>query len=159
MRPHVIEAPERLRSASTLDDPSYTYACEIARDRADERSAEEWARAVIEDAPSALRWFIVAGWIGGLWLRLAPRRAPDQILGWKIITNTPAVVASGVESYLLTARLVVEVGEASVTHATFVRFEHRLGRIAWAIAQPIHRRVIPYLLARGATRPTPSHVG
>jgi len=142
--------PERLEAVSTLPDASDTFACVIDADSADAHTAERWARAVIERAPALLRCFIVAGWVGGLWLRLGPRRAPDHILGWRIMSNTPSVVVFGVESFTLTARLVVEVDASSVVHATFVRYDRRLGRVAWRVAAPLHRRVIPFLLQRAS---------
>ena len=108
------------------------------------------SRDLRQPVGALLRCFIVAGSVGGLWLRLGPRRAPDHILGWRIMSNTPSVVVFGVESFTLTARLVVEVDASSVVHATFVRYDRRLGRVAWRVAAPIHRRIIPFLLQRAS---------
>jgi hypothetical protein len=145
--------PEGILTLGTLGDPSYTYACEITASATDSRSAEQWARAVFEGAPRLLRWFIVAGWIGGLGLRLGPRRSPAHVLGWKIVSRTPTTIVLGVESFVLSARLVVQVGDSQIVHATFVRYRRRPARILWAAAAPIHRRVVPYLLGRAARHP------
>jgi hypothetical protein len=37
---------------------------------------------------------------------------------------------------------------ATVVLATLVQFSGRAGRVQWAVATPIHNRVIPYLLGR-----------
>jgi hypothetical protein len=147
-----IATTEELRTLESLVDPSYTYACEITRSANDDRSAEAWARAVFEDAPTILRSFIVAGWIAGLGLRLGPRSSDEHVLGWKILSAKPEAIVLGVESFMLTAHLVVHVKDTRVVHATFVRFERWPSRIVWAVSAPIHRRVIPYLLGRAAVR-------
>ena len=43
-----------------------------------------------------------------------------------------------------------------VVHASFIRFKNPLGRAAWALAAPIHVRVIPYLLTRAARDAAPA---
>ena len=149
-----VAVSEEVQTVATLADPGYTYACELHTLGAGSRSAEQWARAVFERAPQPLRWFVVAGWIIGLRLRLGPRPSPSHVLGWRILSNAPTVIVLGVESFMLSARLVVQVRESEVIHATLVRYERRAARIAWAAAAPIHRRVIPFLLRRAAVHPT-----
>jgi hypothetical protein len=145
-----VELPDRISALNSLTDPSYTYACEITAHAGDSRPAEQWARAVFEGAPRPLRWFIVTGWIVGLGLRLGPRSSPSHVLGWKILWSTPTTIVLGVESFALSAHLVVQVEDSRVVHATFVRYERPPARVLWTFAAPIHRRVVPYLLGRAA---------
>jgi hypothetical protein len=144
--------PEEIRAVETLADPRYAYACEVETASTDIRSAEQWARAVFEGAPTSLRWFIVLGWRVGLGLRLGPRRSPSYVLGWKILSTRPDVIVLGVDSFLLRAQIVVRVQESRVLHATFVRYERRPARVVWAAAAPLHRLVIPFLLRGAAAR-------
>src|SRR5205814_7948317 len=144
--------PEDIRALDTLQNPTRTYAWQVARPTADDRSAEQWARAVIEDAPRLLRWFIVAGWVVVLRLRLGPGGSSSYIQGYKILSNTQTLVIFGVESFALEAHLAVQVRDGDVVHATFVRYERPVARALWGLAAPIHRRVIPYLLRRAAVR-------
>ena len=148
-----VALPEEIRSLDTLADPDYTDACEITISNSDTRSPDQWARAIFEDAPRALRWFVVSGWIAGLGLRLGPRPSPAHVLGWKILTATPSVIVLGVHSIVLSNHLVLRVQDSSIVLATFVRYERRPAPIVWGVAQPIHRRVVPYLLRRAATHP------
>jgi hypothetical protein len=148
-----VELPEGIRALTTLADSDYTYACELTTSTTDDRSAEQWARAVFEGAPRLFRWFIVTGWIVGLGLRLGPRPSPSHVLGWRILSAAPTAIVLGVESFLLSAQLVVQVQNSRVLHTTFVRYERRPARILWAAAEPVHRRVIPYLLGHAATNP------
>lgn len=142
-----------VRALSRLSDPDYTYACELRTStagRSAERLAEQWARAIMEDAPRPLRWFIVAGWRVGLGLRLAPGSSAAHIAGWDIASTSPGAVVMAADSFLLRANLIVRVDDDDVVHATFVQFERRPARVVWAVAAPIHQVIIPYLLRRAA---------
>jgi hypothetical protein len=135
-------------------DPDYAFACRRLIGDAAGRPAEQWARDIFEGAPRPLRSIIVAGWVVVLRLRLGqPRSCSSRILGWEIVSVTPASAVLGARSSALTARLVVQVEGAEVTHSTFLRYERPLGKLLWALAEPVHRAVIPYLLNRAASRP------
>src|SRR5437588_10180524 len=118
---HVVAVPDDIDARKDLAAADFSYACQLDLDTPVTQSAEQWARAVFEDAPRLLRWVIVSGWIVGLGLRLGPRRSRSYVLGWSIVSNAPDVIVLGVESFMLTARLVVRLTEATVVHATFVR--------------------------------------
>jgi hypothetical protein len=143
------DVSETARSLGGLDNPSYTYACAIDTAVTD-ASAEEWARATFEGAPTAVRLVIVAGWRLALRLRLVPRATPSSVLGWRILSSTPPAIVLATGSPLLTARLVVQVEGARVVHTTLVRTDRRLGGVVWAAATPIHQLTIPFLLDHAA---------
>jgi Protein of unknown function (DUF2867) len=148
-----VEPTERTPAVDALADPDYAAAWEVASTDADARSAEQWARATFEDAPGALRSFIVAGWIAGLGLRLGPRPSPDHVLGWPIASAAPDLIVLSVESALLgTAHIVLRVESSRVLLSSFVRYEKPAARPLWSAVQPLHHRIVPYLLGRAASR-------
>src|SRR6202042_1455143 len=73
-----VKVTQQSRKLDTLADPNYAAAWEVVIPDGDARSAEQWARATFEEAPPALRRFILAGWIVGLRLSLGPRPSPDH---------------------------------------------------------------------------------
>ena len=117
-----------------------------------ERSAEWWARAVFEDAPTALRWFVLLGWIAVLRLRLGPRTADGYILGWRIESNATDRFVLGVESAMLSARLVVTTTPVNAIHATLLRYDRRRARWTWPAIAWLHKLIIRYLMNRAARR-------
>jgi len=120
----------------------------------DARTAEQWARATFEDAPRALRAFIVAGWTAGLGLRLGPRPSPDHVLGWRIVTAAPDLITLSVQAALLgTAHIVLQLDSSRVVLASSVLYEKRGARPIWSAVQPVHHRIVPYLLGRAASHP------
>jgi len=120
----------------------------------DARTAEQWARATFEDAPRALRAFIVAGWTAGLGLRLGPRPSPDHVLGWRIVTAAPDLITLSVQAALLgTAHIVLQLDSSRVVLASSVLYEKRGARPIWSAVPPVHHRIVPYLLGRAASHP------
>ncbi len=152
VRARQVAVPVEVEAFDTLADPDYAYACEMAHLPADTRSAEQWARSVFEDAPAVVRWLLRVGWVVGLGLRLGPSNSDSHVFGWKILSVSPEVVVLGIDSYLLSAHLVVRVEESRALHITFVRYEHRVTRVVWAVAKPIHQLVIPWLMRHAAGR-------
>jgi Protein of unknown function (DUF2867) len=131
-----------------LERSDYATAFSVPRRAADERSAEQWARAALEGAPAALRAFVVVGWRYGLGFRLGPRASGDHVLGWRIASNMPDTIVLALQSPLVTARKVVRVETARVVMTTFVRYERPAGRALWCAVTPVHHRTEPYLLRR-----------
>src|SRR5438105_1184450 len=144
------------RIAVTKDDrtddlvaaSNYAAAWEVAAAGANRRSAEEWARAIFEDAPPALRRFIVVGWIWGLGLRLGPRASPDHVLGWLIASRAPDRMILRVHSVVLgTAQFVLRVETSRIVLASLVRYDKPWAGAVWSLVKPLHHRIVPYLLA------------
>ena len=77
-RAHRCEVTE---GADDLGRSDYASAFEVTIGEGDGRSPEQWARAVFEGAPTAIRWFVVFGWRYVLGLRLGPRSSPDYVAG------------------------------------------------------------------------------
>ncbi|MDQ2726797.1 MAG: hypothetical protein M3Y91_02795 [Actinomycetota bacterium] len=137
------------------EDGAYEAAFSIERPGGSAPSAEQWARALFEEAPRVLRWFLIIGWTA-ITCRLRPRRARSRVLGWQIERASPDTVVLAVSAWVgLTSRLVISVGAGRVTVASFVSFAgpaKPVARTVWAATIPLHERIQPYLLTAAARR-------
>jgi hypothetical protein len=151
-----------LPAAMAATDSGAACAFALAMPEARALTPEQWARAVFEEGPAALRWFVELGWRAALGLRLGPRHSPDHVAGWTIaaVDERPDAITLTAESRILRARNIVAVDDSVVEWVTVVQFERPLARPVWALASPMHRRTIPYLLTRAGRsvgqRPSPS---
>ncbi|MEV4348350.1 hypothetical protein AB0J83_28160 [Actinoplanes sp. NPDC049596] len=117
-------------------------------DTAQRRDAEAWARLILEGASRPERIKMLTAW-RLLAVDLAPRRSPDQVLGWRIAHRAPDMVVLGVHAATgLTARLVLRTTPTGVVHAMLVRYDRPLGRCLWTRFAPSHRRFYTKLLDR-----------
>jgi hypothetical protein len=97
-----------------------------------------------------MRALVVAGWKLGLGLRLGPVPSDDHVLGWKIASISTDLVILEVKFRFGAAHNIVRVEGPRVVVATFVRHEERGGSTVWAMAAPLHHRIVPYLLGHAA---------
>jgi Protein of unknown function (DUF2867) len=148
-RAHRIEVPE---PANPLLPADYASAFEVSIADCDARSAEEWGRAIFEDAPAALRGLVVFGWRHVLRFRLGPSGSAGHVLGWTISASTPDSLSLEVRSALTSARKVLRVDDYRLRVSTFVRYERPLGRVLWTAVAPVHHLTEPYLLGTAASR-------
>jgi hypothetical protein len=143
-----VEVPVGVRSRDDHPQSDYASAFELPLGDRKFLTPEQWARATFEGAPALLKAFMSAGWKNGLGLRLGPLTSPDHVQGWLIASSSADSITLEARSRLMVAQNVVVVGESTVVLVTFVHFIRRVGRVAWAVAVPIHNRVIPFLLRR-----------
>ena len=150
VRAHRVEPGEPEPIAGDWFRSDYADACELTP--TEQRTAEQWARATLEQGPIALRWFVVIGWRAVLRLRLGPSGSDDHVGGWPILLRTPETVVLGVESGALgRARLTFRSSTSSVSAASNIEFERRGARAIWAIAGLLHRQILPSLLGHAAS--------
>jgi hypothetical protein len=90
------------------------------------------------------------GWKYVLGFRLGPPSSPFHVSGWAIAARTTDAIVLEVHSSSLTAHKVVRTQSSRVTMTTFVRYERRMGRVAWSAVAPVHHRTEPYLLGHAA---------
>lgn len=147
--------PPEIAALDVLPGAGYIDAYEFATDPDDQRSPAQWAAAVFEG--SALRAFVRFGWRWGLLLRLAPKGKPGHVLGWPVQTvcGDPIAVVLAQESPLLSARLVFRAPPGTLQFSTYVRATGKIGRVVWAVAAVLHRRLAPYLLKSALRRSKP----
>ena len=117
---------------------------------ADTRSAEEWARAVWEGAPAALRLLMVAGWRLVLRLKLGPRSDDGHVLGWTITNRSPDQVVVEAVSPLLTAQNTFLRDGDRIVWSTFVRYERGVARLVWLPVSLLHRLLVRFSLGHAA---------
>jgi hypothetical protein len=147
-----VEVPPEIAASFARSTANYASAFALTLDAAATRTSVQWARAVFEGAPAALRWCIVFGWTRVLRLQLGPRPSDGHVLGWKIangdlVEGSTALLA---ESRFLRASNIVSIEGATVTWVTLVHYSRAAARPLWALARPIHHLTIRYLLARAA---------
>ena len=76
-----ISLPQDARTLSTLARTDYEDAFAVIADV--EHTAEQWVRAVVNDAPPRVRRRLWLGWIA-LGLRLGPPWSSHRVLGWQV---------------------------------------------------------------------------
>lgn len=127
--------------------PDYTSTLEIERPPGDRRTAEQWARAVWEEAPLPVRMFLRAGWYC---LGFRGRSGPERVLGWTVAESAPERVVLEIPSKLMTPRNVVRLDGSQVRWTTDVDFDRGPARLLWSMAVPFHLRLIPARMRRAA---------
>jgi hypothetical protein len=147
-----VAVPAAARRLSTLPRIDYADAFLVEGGPAEIRTGEQWARAILEDAPiivrSALRW----GWLG-LGVELGSTRSNRFVLGWEVRRSTPEFALLGATSRVgLSAELLFERRRQSLLFATFVQQENPIARAVWTGIGPGHRQVVRYVLEQGGHR-------
>jgi hypothetical protein len=145
-----------LETQATDNSPNYRDMFEVPISSADTRTSEQWFRAIFEDAPPPVRWFLLLGWRGVLGLRLRPRPSPDYILGWRIASREPDEVRLELHSAFMKVQLALRLSNSKAVWSTNVYYTRPLARPLWAAVGVIHRRMVPYLLGRAASLPRPA---
>ncbi len=140
--------PASTRVLSTLARIDYEDAFVVDTGPAQERTAEQWAREILEGAPASTRRALIRGW-SGLGLRLGPAQSDRHVLGWEIRHSDPDAVLLGACGRLgLSGELIFQRSPSSLLYATVVHLENRVARGLWAAIGTRHRRVVQDLLAR-----------
>src|ERR1700742_1137373 len=125
-----VPLPPDARRLSTLSRVDYEDAFIV--DAAGRRTAEQWARAVFNDAPVAVRARLVSGWTG-LGLKLARPSSASRVLGWKVRHNSPNVMLLAADSILgLQAELLFRTEPRGVLFATMIQQNNAAARALWA---------------------------
>ena len=129
----VHEVPEAVRGLTTLAEPDYVDLFTVTTPMATDRSAEEWARAVLEQAPvardNARRLWRLIG------LRLGPPQSPDHVQGWRIAARGDNWLRVETASWYLTAQAVCLVDEAQVSLSLSLRYDRFPAALVWAASR------------------------
>lgn len=147
-----IPVPPDARALSTLPRVDYADAFVLPTGPHGARTAEDWARAVLEDAPLAVRKTLRSGW-AALGLHLGRERPERSVLGWGIRVREPDVVLLGAASLIgMPGELLFRRERDSLLFCTFVRFAHPLARAVWAGVEPTHVRIVRQVLEQARSR-------
>ena len=136
--------PDSIRRLTTLVDPNYVDHFVLTTPSARAFSAEEWARAVLEQSPLARRnartlWRLMG-------LRLGPPRSPVHVQGWRISARGDSWLRAETASWYMTAQAVCLVEEGQVSVSLSLRYDRPVAVLVWAVVSGPHRRAVPVML-------------
>jgi hypothetical protein len=147
---HQVTVPPDARALSTLSHIDYEDAF-LVDVPARERTAEQWARAVLDDAPLTTRRMLQSGWLS-LGLKVGGSGS-ERVLGWELQRSTQDFVLLAAGSRIgMPAQLLFQCREDTLLFATFVQQDNPLARATWAGVEPVHVRVVRRLLAESFRR-------
>jgi hypothetical protein len=140
------EVDAAILAFSTLAEIQHSDAHLLRTSRAADRTAEKWARAIMEDVPADLRARLERAW-QVIALRLAPRGTPHTIAGWSIAQACPDYVLLHADSAVgFEGQLLFRRSDRGVLLATFVQFHDPSARTVWDRALPAHLAFVRSLL-------------
>ena len=141
-----VTLPSAARALSTLSHVDYEDAFLVETGPAQDRTGEQWARAILEGAPVSTRIALSRGW-SALGLRLGATRSDRLALGWEVRRSTPDVALLGASGRLgLSGELLFERQQQTLLFATFVQLDNPVARALWAGIAARHRQVVRDLL-------------
>jgi hypothetical protein len=147
-----VALPPDARALTTLDRVEYTDAFRLETGPAEERTAEEWARALLEGAPAATRTTLRRGWFA-LGVRLGSTEDERLVLGWALRWNSPEYVLLAARSLLgMEAEVLVKREQSTLLVATLMHLRNPLARAVWTAFAPKHRRVLHHLVKQAGKR-------
>jgi hypothetical protein len=135
--------PEAIRCLDTLASPDYVDLFTATASDARDKSAEEWARATLEDTPTGRSAPSLWRLLG---LRLGPTPSPDFVQGWKIADRGEDWIRIETTSWFMTAHAVVQVDHGHVSVALFLRYDRPIAALIWPPVSVMHRRAVPVML-------------
>ncbi|WP_439674445.1 DUF2867 domain-containing protein [Embleya sp. MST-111070] len=143
------DMPPSFHALTSIPDFDYVDVFTLATDAAGDATPEQWARAMFGDVPDTGERLI---WRGLLGLRLSHGRSPDTVAGWRVAERGEDWIRLETASPNLTANLVVRTSEGRVSLGTFLRYDRTLGGLIWPPLSAVHRRLVPGVLRKAATR-------
>jgi hypothetical protein len=147
-----IVAPAEARALSTLSRIDYADGFLLDIDARQDRTAERWARLILQDAPITVRTRLLAGW-SMIGLKLGSGEFDRSVLGWELRANTPDFVLLGAESRIgMPGELLFERTRSALLFCTFVRQDNHIARAVWAATEPVHVRVVRDILEQTGRR-------
>ncbi|MBC2874556.1 MULTISPECIES: hypothetical protein [Streptomyces] len=149
-----VPVPPAAHVLSTLSRIDYENAVLADPDPAPDRTAGQWARAVLEDADAGTRQALTQGWTS-LGLTLAPAGSDGHVLGWRVRRGTPdAVLLSAAATLGLRAELLFQRLEGKALLACFIQLDDDAARARWAPVESRHPQVMHRLLEQAVSRVT-----
>ena len=143
-----VALPPAARALSTLPQIDYEDAFVLDSGPAQDRTGEQWARAILEDAPIVVRGALLSGW-SALGLRLGSPRSDPFVLGWEVRRSAPDFALLGARSPIgLSAELLVKRRRQTVLFATLLHQQNQAARAVWAAVRPVHLPVVRFVLGQ-----------
>ncbi|MFI1973067.1 hypothetical protein [Streptomyces cinnamoneus] len=149
-----VAVPPAAHALSTLVRIDYENAVLADLDPAQNRTAEQWARTVLEDAPSDTRQALTQGWTA-LGLQLRPAPSEGCVLGWPVRRRTPdLVLLSAGPTRGLHGELLFQRRPHALLLAAFIQLDGERARALWAPAENRHPHVMYQVLEQAVSRAT-----
>jgi hypothetical protein len=146
-----VEVPADARALSTLSRIDYQDAF-LVDVPAPERTAEQWARAILEDAPMTTRRALQSGW-SAIGLKLGGARPGRSVLGWELRRSNADFVLLAAESRIgMPGQLLFQRRQDTLLFATFVQQDNPLARATWAGVEPVHVPIVRRILEQAQRR-------
>jgi hypothetical protein len=142
------EVPSRLAALVALPGHHYVDAFTLEFGRAQEWTAEEWARAMFEDDRPVIVRAATRGLLGVMLGRPDPR---GTISGYTISESDPGMVRADQGSSLSDDQVIVSVTPGRVSLVTAVRSRTPMARAVWRVLSPLHRSFAPRVLRHAAS--------
>jgi hypothetical protein len=147
-----VAVPPAARRLSTLSHVDYEDAFLIEIGPAQDRTPEQWARVILEDAPITIRRALRSGWFA-LGLQLGSTRSERFVLGWEVWRSTPEfVLPAGSSRIGLSAELLFKRQMHTLLYATLLQQENPIARAVWGGVAPVHRPIVRYVLEQASRR-------
>jgi hypothetical protein len=140
--PHNV--PEAIRSLGSITKPDYVDLFTIRTAGATQGSAEQWARAILEEAPVSRRNARALWQLMGL--RLGPRGSPEHVQGWKIAARGDNWLLAETGSWYLTAQAVCLVEQDQVSISLSLRYDRQVAAVVWRLIEGQHQKAVPVML-------------
>ena len=150
------EVPVAVRALGTLGEPDYIDLFTAMTPSATDRTAEAWARLILEQAPvagdHARRFWRLLG------LRLGPPGSPDHVQGWRIAARDQRWIRLETGSWYMHAQAVclVEDGRVSLSLSLRYRRPRPVGMLVVALVAGPHQRAVPVMLHQAVELATPA---
>jgi hypothetical protein len=135
--------PDAIRGLDTLARLDYVDLFTATTSGTTDESAEEWARAALEETPTGRSAPALWRLLG---VRLGPTPSPDYVQGWTIADRGEDWIRIEATSWFMTAHAVVHVDDGHVSLALFVRYDRPIAALIWPPVSVMHRRAVPVML-------------
>jgi hypothetical protein len=147
-----VDVPPSVRALSTLTRIDYADAFFVDIGASAERTAEQWAREILEGAPLAIRTRLLSGWTS-IGLKIGNVPSTRSVLGWQVRQSTPDYVLLGADSRIgMPGELMFKRDGDTLVFATFVHHGNLAARAFWAVIEPAHVRTVRQILDQGSRR-------
>jgi hypothetical protein len=145
-----LDVPPAARALSALSRIDYADAFAVDIGSSRERTGEQWARAVLEELPLALRVKLVLGW-SALGLRLGSPVSARSVLGWNVAhSGADYALLSAGSRFGLAGELLFKPEGSQLLFATLVRQQGLFAHAVWPRIVPQHVRVVRHVLRRAS---------
>jgi len=140
--PH--EVPEAVRALTTLGQIDYVDLFTVTTPEAQDRTAEEWARTILEQTPLSRRNARVLWRLMGL--RLGRPGSPDHVHGWRIDGRGDNWLRLETSSWYVTGQALCIVEDGQVSLSLSLRYDRAIAARVWAPVEGPHQRGVPVML-------------